>query len=119
MDAGTSFDYVCNTTGGAGGQSDSLGYDIEVYRGKPFDIIVGSSPNNMTITVDGNYSDFELEAEKHDAMIFVKHKNYLIFDSKDGKIEMNTKGNNFKGSDKANIARKILETIMLNTLKEN
>ena len=41
-------------------------------------------------------------------MIFVKHKNYLIFDSKNGKIEMITKGNNFKGSDKADIARKAL-----------
>ncbi len=68
---------------------------------------------------DLKYPDFELEAENHDAMIFVKHKNYLIFDNKNGKIEMNTKGNNFKGSDKANIARKILKTIMMNVLKEN
>ena len=68
---------------------------------------------------DLNYPDFELEAESHDAMIFVKHKNYLIFDNKNGKIEMNTKGNNFKGADKANIARKILKTIMMNVLKEN
>ena len=52
-------------------------------------------------------------------MIFVKHKNYLIFDSKNGKLEMNTKGNNFKGSDKANIARKVLKTIMTNVLREN
>jgi DNA polymerase elongation subunit (family B) len=66
-----------------------------------------------------NYSDFELEPEEHSAMIFVKHKNYLIFDIKDGKIVMNTKGNNFKGSDKANIARKALEEIMMNVLKEN
>jgi len=68
---------------------------------------------------DLKYPDFELEAENHDAMMFVKHKNYLIFDNKNGKIEMNTKGNNFKGSDKANIARKILKTIMMNVLKEN
>jgi DNA polymerase elongation subunit (family B) len=66
-----------------------------------------------------NYPDFELEPEIHDGMIFVKHKNYLIFDSKDGKIEMITKGNNFKGSDKANIARKILKKIMIEVLKEN
>ena len=66
-----------------------------------------------------NYPDFELEPEKHDAMIFVKHKNYMIFDSKNGKIVMNTKGNNFKGSDKANIARKVLEEIMMNVLREN
>jgi len=65
------------------------------------------------------YPDFELEPEKHDAMIFVKHKNYLIFDGKDGKVEMITKGNNFKGSDKANIARKVLEKIMIEVLKEN
>ncbi|MDH7517881.1 MAG: DNA polymerase domain-containing protein [Candidatus Thermoplasmatota archaeon] len=66
-----------------------------------------------------NYPDFELEPEIHDCMIFVKHKNYLIFDEKDGKIEMITKGNNFKGSDKANIARKVLEEIMMLVLKEN
>jgi len=68
---------------------------------------------------DLNYPDFELEPEIHDGMIFVKHKNYLIFDSKNGKIEMNTKGNNFKGSDKADIARKALEDIMIRVLKEN
>lgn len=64
------------------------------------------------------YPDFELEAEQHDAMIFVKHKNYLIFDTKNGKIELTTKGNNFKGSDKANIARKVLEEIMIAVLKD-
>jgi DNA polymerase elongation subunit (family B) len=64
------------------------------------------------------YPDFELEAEHHDAMIFVKHKNYLIFDTKNGKIELTTKGNNFKGSDKANIARKVLEEIMVAVLKD-
>jgi hypothetical protein len=31
---------------------------------------------------------------------------------------MITKGNNFKGSDKANIARKVLKTIMIDVLKE-
>jgi DNA polymerase elongation subunit (family B) len=66
-----------------------------------------------------NYPDFELEPEKHDGMIFVKHKNYLIFDNKDGKIELITKGNNFKGSDKADIARKVLKNIMIEVLKEN
>jgi DNA polymerase elongation subunit (family B) len=65
------------------------------------------------------YPEFELEAEQHDAMIFVKHKNYLIFDVRHGNIEMTTKGNNFKGSDKANIARKVLEGIMIAVLKEN
>ena len=66
-----------------------------------------------------NYKGFELEPEKHDAMIFVKHKNYLIFDGVDGRFEMITKGNSFKGSDKANIARKALEMIMKNVLLDN
>ena len=65
------------------------------------------------------YPDFELEPEIHDAMIFVKHKNYLIFDEKNNTFSMNTKGNNFKGSDKANIARIVLKDIMLEVLKEN
>jgi len=65
------------------------------------------------------YPEFELEPEQHDAMIFVKHKNYLIFDNKNGSIEMITKGNNFKGSDKANIARKVLAEIMMKVLQEN
>jgi DNA polymerase elongation subunit (family B) len=65
------------------------------------------------------YPSFELEPEFHDAMVFVKHKNYLIFDERDGKIRMNTKGNNFKGSDKANIARLALYEIMLQVLREN
>ncbi|MCD6467842.1 MAG: DNA polymerase elongation subunit (family B) [Thermoplasmata archaeon] len=66
-----------------------------------------------------NYSGFELEPEKHDAMIFVKHKNYLIFDAKNNDVEVIAKGNNFKGSDKANIARKALEEIMKEVLREN
>jgi len=66
-----------------------------------------------------NYPEFELEPEEHDAMIFVKHKNYLIFDAKDGKVEMITKGNNFKGSDKPDIARIVLKDIMLDVLREN
>ncbi|MBN1281023.1 MAG: DNA polymerase elongation subunit (family B) [Candidatus Thermoplasmatota archaeon] len=65
------------------------------------------------------YPEFELEAEQHDAMIFVKHKNYLIFDAKNSLMEMVTKGNNFKGSDKANIARKVLDEIMRAVLQEN
>ncbi|HID24913.1 MAG TPA: DNA polymerase elongation subunit (family B), partial [Thermoplasmata archaeon] len=48
-----------------------------------------------------NYPGFELEPEKHDAMLFVKHKNYLIFDAKNSRFEMITKGNNFRGSEKA------------------
>jgi DNA polymerase elongation subunit (family B) len=52
-------------------------------------------------------------------MIFVKHKNYLIFDVEDGKVKMITKGNNFKGSDKPDIARIVLREIMMDVLKEN
>lgn len=66
-----------------------------------------------------NYEKFEIEAEEHDAMIFVKHKNYLIFDVEDSKVRMITKGNNFKGSDKPDIARIFLRDIMLDVLKEN
>jgi DNA polymerase elongation subunit (family B) len=66
-----------------------------------------------------NYQDFELEIEEHDAMMLVKHKNYLIFDEINGKFSMVTKGNNFKGSDKPDIARIALERIMKRVLKEN
>ena len=66
-----------------------------------------------------NYEEFELEAEEHEAMIFVKHKNYLIFDVEDRNVIMITKGNNFKGSDKPDIARIVLKDIMLDVLKEN
>jgi len=66
-----------------------------------------------------DYPEFELEPETHDCMIFIKHKNYLIFDAKNSHILMTTKGNNFKGSDKANIARKVLEHIMIDVLKDN
>ena len=48
-----------------------------------------------------NYPGFELEPEYSDIMLFVKHKNYLIWNARDGKLHMSTKGNNFKGSDKA------------------
>jgi DNA polymerase elongation subunit (family B) len=66
-----------------------------------------------------NYPEFELEPEEHEAMIFVKHKNYLIFDVKNGTVEMITKGNNFKGSDKPDIARMVLKDIMVDVLGEN
>jgi DNA polymerase elongation subunit (family B) len=64
------------------------------------------------------YEEFELEAGHHDAMLFVVHKNYLIFDVKNGKLRMQTKGNNFRGSDKAPIAQKALEAIMVNSLRD-
>ncbi|BDC36281.1 MAG: DNA polymerase elongation subunit (family B) [Candidatus Methanoliparum thermophilum] len=66
-----------------------------------------------------NYPDFELEPERHTAMFFLKHKNYLVWDIEDGNLVMKTKGNNFKASDKAELAVKILEKIMYNVLKNH
>jgi DNA polymerase elongation subunit (family B) len=66
-----------------------------------------------------NYPDFELEIEEADAALFVKHKNYLLWEVKGDALEMTTKGNNFKGSDKPNLARKVLERIMRRVLAEN
>ena len=97
----------------------SANEDESYWISKP-DVALNSIEEcNIRWQKDLNYPDFELEPEIHDAMIFVKHKNYLIFDSKNGKVEMTTKGNNFKGSDKANIARIVLNDIMLEVLKEN
>lgn len=103
--------------------SESLGAPIPEEKSewitRPDEVISAIKECNNKWQRELNYSDFELEAEHHDSMIFVKHKNYLIFDNANGNIQMNTKGNNFKGSDKANIARKILKKIMLNVLKDN
>jgi len=66
-----------------------------------------------------NYPGFEVEPEYSDAMLFVKHKNYLIWNTRDGQLIMSTKGNNFKGSDKAPIARKVLEQIMFRVLRDH
>ncbi len=65
-----------------------------------------------------NYEDFELEAEQYDAMVFVVHKNYLKFKTKGDEFVMETKGNNFKGSDKAPLAQKLLQPIMQKALQE-
>ncbi|MGB0652125.1 MAG: DNA polymerase elongation subunit (family B) [Thermoplasmatota archaeon] len=68
-----------------------------------------------------DYPGFELEPELHDAMVFVVHKNYLIFDAVDGGaggIKMETKGNNFKGSDKAPLAQNLLRDIMTRALRD-
>ncbi|MCK5030727.1 MAG: DNA polymerase elongation subunit (family B), partial [Thermoplasmatales archaeon] len=97
----------------------STGEDESIWLTKPDVAFSAIDECNKKWQEDLNYPDFELEPEIHDGMIFVKHKNYLIFDNKNGKIEMIAKGNNFKGSDKANIARKVLKTIMMNVLKEN
>lgn len=66
-----------------------------------------------------NYHEFELEPEIHDAMLFVKHKNYLIWDVKKDKVIFTAKGNNFRGADKPNIAKFSLENIMIDVLKDN
>ncbi len=111
------------SVGNIPGFSKSLGLLVEkddsTWITKPEDAYHSITECNIKWQKELNYPDFELEPETHDAMIFVKHKNYLIFDSKNGKIEMVTKGNNFKGSDKADIARKILKQIMFEVLKEN
>jgi DNA polymerase elongation subunit (family B) len=97
----------------------SLGPEESQWITKPEVALEAIKQCNVKWQKELKYPDFELEAEHHDGMIFVKHKNYLIFDSKNGKVEMTTKGNNFKGSDKANIARKVLEELMISVLKEN
>jgi len=66
-----------------------------------------------------NYPDFELEPEEHSAMLFVKHKNYLVWDIEDGELVMKTKGNNFRASDKAEITAKTLEKIMQSVVRDN
>ena len=103
--------------------SKSLGLSVpenqDDWLTKP-DVALGAIEEcNIRWQKDLNYPDFELEPEIHDGMIFVKHKNYLIFDNKNGVFQFNTKGNNFKGSDKADIARKVLKQIMIEVLKEN
>jgi DNA polymerase elongation subunit (family B) len=96
----------------------SLGSDKNGWITSPETALAAIKQCNTKWQEELKYPDFELEAEQHDAMIFVKHKNYLIFDTKNGKIELTTKGNNFKGSDKANIARLVLEEIMIAVLKD-
>ncbi len=97
----------------------SLPIDEAAWLTKPQIAMAAIKQSNIKWQNELKYPDFELEPEQHDAMIFVKHKNYLIFDNKDGQIEMITKGNNFKGSDKANIARKVLAEIMMKVLQDN
>jgi len=103
--------------------SKALGVDIPAdekdWLTRSEDAIKAIEECNIRWQRELNYPSFELEPEIHDAMIFVKHKNYLIFDENNGEIEMITKGNNFKGSDKANIARKVLKEIMIEVLREN
>lgn len=65
-----------------------------------------------------DYDDFELEAEQYDAMVFVVHKNYLKFKAKGDGVALETKGNNFKGSDKAPLAQRLLAPIMQQALRD-
>lgn len=74
---------------------------------------------NERFRTELSYREFELEPEIHDAMVFVVHKNYLIFDAYDGALHMETKGNNFKGADKAELARTELARIMEQAMGEN
>ncbi len=103
--------------------SKSLGLNVSLedkyWITKPEFVIKAIDECNNKWQEKLKYPDFELEPETHDVMIFVKHKNYLIFDEKNGNIELVTKGNNFKGSDKADIARKILKQIMIEVLHDN
>lgn len=92
------------------------GEDWIVYPSKVYNVIEYC---NKKWQKELNYENFELEPEEHDAMIFIKHKNYLIFDVENGNVKMITKGNNFKGSDKPDIARIVLKDIMIEVLKEN
>jgi len=95
-----------------------LGEDESAWLTRPDVAFSAIDECNKKWQEDLKYPDFELEPEIHDGMMFIKHKNYLIFDNKNGNIDMITKGNNFKGSDKANIARKVLKTIMIKVIKE-
>lgn len=102
----------------------ALGADVEPEQDKwitmPETAMATVAEANRKWRDELKYEGFELEAETHDAMVFVVHKNYLIFDAeKDGAgIRLETKGNNFKGSDKAPLAQQLLKDIMARALKE-
>ncbi len=98
---------------------------LAFLQGKPVQGDWLSQPDDILSTIQKcnerwreklSYEDFELEPEVDTAMVFVKHKNYLIFNVEDGELKLQTKGNNFKGSDKAEIARRCLATIMKKVL---
>ena len=102
----------------------ALGADVEPEADKwitmPDDAIEAVAVANRRWRDELKYEGFELEAETHDCMVFVVHKNYLIFDAdpKGAGIRMETKGNNFKGSDKAPLAQTLLKDIMHKALRE-
>jgi len=92
---------------------DLLDYDFITPPKKVLDLI---EECNKIWRERLDYPEFELEPERHTAMLFVKHKNYLVWDIENGNLVMKTKGNNFKASDKAELAVKTLEKIMCNVL---
>ncbi|MEA3189559.1 MAG: polymerase, archaea type [Thermoplasmata archaeon] len=102
----------------------ALGADVEPEADKwitmPQTALDAVAAANRKWRDELQYEGFELEAETHDAMVFIVHKNYLIFDAKaDGaSIGMETKGNNFKGSDKAPLAQILLKDIMAKALRD-
>lgn len=102
----------------------ALGADVEPEANKwitmPDKAIAAVAAANTKFRKQLDYEGFELEAETHDAMVFVVHKNYLIFDAdpKGDDIVLETKGNNFKGSDKAPLAQELLRLIMKKALAE-
>ncbi len=100
----------------------ALGADLEPEADKwitmPADALAAIATANRKWREALNYEGFELEAETHDAMVFVVHKNYLIFDAKGDEIALETKGNNFKASDKAPLTQQLLRDIMAKALAD-
>jgi DNA polymerase elongation subunit (family B) len=102
----------------------ALGADVEPEMDKwitlPEKALDAVARANRKFRDQLGYEGFELEAETHDAMVFVVHKNYLIFDAnrKGPGIALETKGNNFKASDKAPLTHDVLRNIMAKALKE-
>lgn len=100
----------------------ALGADLDPEENKwitmPADALAAIAAANRKWRDALDYEGFELEAETHDAMVFVVHKNYLIFDAKGDKIALETKGNNFKASDKAPLTQGLLRDIMAKALRD-
>ncbi|MHB1261444.1 MAG: DNA polymerase domain-containing protein [Thermoplasmatota archaeon] len=102
----------------------ALGADVEPEADKwitlPDKALAAVAQANRKFRDQLNYEGFELEAETHDAMVFVVHKNYLIFDAnkKGPGIVLETKGNNFKASDKAPLTQGVMKDIMAKALKD-
>jgi DNA polymerase elongation subunit (family B) len=112
----------------------ALGADVEPEESKwitmPAKALDAVAQANRKWRDELQYEGFELEAETHDCMVFVVHKNYLIFDTEKSSlagapsgpggvgVRMETKGNNFKGSDKAPLAQHLLRDIMARALRD-